>query len=80
MCGVHRLISEYAINREVLLRFETTFLVRQFMQHLRAYGCGVCAKKILHGFLLFKNTPISNRAETSTLVGLLHYLEEYDRS
>lgn len=75
MGGIHRLVTENAIDGEVFFRLEAALLVGQFMQHLCADCSGVCTKKVFHGLFLLENATISYRAEPSGFVGPLYHLE-----
>lgn len=75
MSGVHGLVSEHTVDREVLLGLEASFLVRKLVQHLCADGCGVCAEQVLHGLFLLEHAAVSDGPEPTALVGLLHDLQ-----
>jgi hypothetical protein len=73
--GVHGFITEHAVYGEIFLGLEAAFLIGQLVQHLRADGCCVSAEEILHGLFLLENTSVSDRSESTSLVGFLDDLQ-----
>ena len=78
MGGVHGLVTEHAVNGEVLLWCELPgFLefLAKLVKHLCRNRRCVCAQQVLHGLRAFPLVVVTERAETSFLVSALHNLQ-----
>ena len=68
---VHGFVPEDAIDGKVPGRGESTWLIREFVQHLRRYRRCVRAQQVLEGLGPLKVVPVTDRSGPAHLVHLL---------